>query len=408
MFRRLSEPLPLSEASLLSLRPALNAPVVNVSWLPIGPARAAIVAFAEEYGGIGIALAVRATESGQLGILRNRESIDFEVPLDQALEPLLAEAERMGFLFDEDLLGESAGLDARAEAAVVWADLQGGLDRLIPPPSPDPDDSASSDDHETAGPLAPSQAVEEMHYPELVLDDVAPLTLDDDFEDAEGVDRTDSTAALEVDGMDLAEADSDGATGGLDEDLDFAAADDDEDWSLDDDLLGEADLTQPTAPIPVAAQPPKPQPTPRVARLAPLVQVPIARAIQPPAPAPPPVPAAPAAAPDSPVQEPAPAAPPPRAPAQPESEPIAAPVRIAAAPPEPTPPVAPPAVPEQGVLSKFRQTDAGVGRRARRPGGSEVGRDRSAELARIPIVRVRRDVEASKRAPFLARLLSSF
>ena len=40
MLRRISEPLALSEASLLALRPALNAPVLNVDFLPVGPARA--------------------------------------------------------------------------------------------------------------------------------------------------------------------------------------------------------------------------------------------------------------------------------------------------------------------------------------------------------------------------------
>ncbi len=37
MFRLLSEPLALSEASLLALRPALNAPVLNDECLPVGP-----------------------------------------------------------------------------------------------------------------------------------------------------------------------------------------------------------------------------------------------------------------------------------------------------------------------------------------------------------------------------------
>ena len=70
MFRRSSEPLPLSEASLLALRPALNAPVLNVKFLPVGPARAAIVVFAEEYGGIGLAFGVRSNEAGQVVVFR--------------------------------------------------------------------------------------------------------------------------------------------------------------------------------------------------------------------------------------------------------------------------------------------------------------------------------------------------
>ena len=76
MFRRSSEPLALSEASLLALRPALNAPVLNTDFLPVGPARAAIVVFAEEYGGIGLAIGVRSNEGGQIAVFRNQTSID--------------------------------------------------------------------------------------------------------------------------------------------------------------------------------------------------------------------------------------------------------------------------------------------------------------------------------------------
>lgn len=66
-------------------------------------------------------------------------------------------------------------------------------------------------------------------------------------------------------------------------------------------------------------------------------------------------------------------------------------------------PVRPPRV----VLSKFRNPD-GLRGGARVGGSSEVGADRSSELARIPIVRVRRDRDPAKRVPLLARLLSSF
>ena len=81
MFRRLSEPLPLSEASLLALRPALNAPVLNVGFLPVGPARAAIVVFAEEWGGIGLALGIRSNEAGRVAVFRNQESIAPDVTI---------------------------------------------------------------------------------------------------------------------------------------------------------------------------------------------------------------------------------------------------------------------------------------------------------------------------------------
>jgi hypothetical protein len=60
------------------------------------------------------------------------------------------------------------------------------------------------------------------------------------------------------------------------------------------------------------------------------------------------------------------------------------------------------------LLSKFRNAEGTAEVARARAGKAEVGADRSAELARIPIVRVRREREAGKRVPFLARLLSSF
>lgn len=134
MFRRLHGPLPLSEASLLALRPALNAPVLNVGFLPVGPARAAIVAFGEEWGGIGLAFGIRSNESGQVAVFRNQESIEPDVPVVTALEPILAEAERMGFLFDEDMV---AGVDdgtGRGEAMALWGRLMGELELSSPHP----------------------------------------------------------------------------------------------------------------------------------------------------------------------------------------------------------------------------------------------------------------------------------
>lgn len=476
MFRRLSEPLPLSEASLLVFRPALNAPVLNVGYLPIGPARAAVVAFGEEYGGIGIALGVRASESGQLVVLRNQESIDFDVPLAQALEPLLAEAERMGFLFDEDMLEETPGQAGRARAMAHWADLMGGMESLLPPRSPDADRSRSEEDDGPVGPLSPSQAVEEMQYPELMLDDVAPLELADEPGASIGLDATE-TLEPDLDADADADADSgpDPALGGdleeplehgldevladaLDDSLDGRLGDDldddldgGDDWALDDAILGESDLTEPTAPIAAAhaKAAPAPQPSP-----VPVASPPTARSVRQPAAAPPPaarrtvatrVPAPPPvdpmatvvppaasalkpAAEPAPVMTPAPAAAPAsKAPPAPVATPASAitpasaptpaitpaPAVAAASPapqvkPQPQPRAEPsPARPPRAVLSKFRNPD-GLRGSARAGGSSEVGTDRSSELARIPIVRVRRERDPAKRVPLLARLLSSF
>ncbi|MBY0400434.1 hypothetical protein K2X89_09085 [Myxococcota bacterium] len=423
MFRRLSEPLPLSEASLLYFRPALNAPVLNVGYLPIGPARAAVVAFGEEYGGIGIALGVRANESGQVVVLRNPESIDFDVPLAEALEPLLDEAERMGFLFDEDVFEESPGQVGRAKAMAHWAELMGGLERLIPKPSPDPDALRREDDDGPVGPLSPSQAIEEMQYPELMLDHVAPLELPDEIEDPIELEETETLEPdpdpepLEVrtrgwqrepDFDEPLEHDLDEALeGALDDSLggELEELDADEHASLagpmlDDPLLGESDLTEPTAPIsaPRAAAA-KPASPPRKPSIAPRTATP------------PIVPPSTGPAAGAPHPEPMAAAPKARPTPAPPPRPIPAPPPVRTAPPEPPAPPAPVSVSQpvlpRVVLSKFRNPE-GLRGAARAGGASEIGVDRSSELARIPIVRVRRERNPGKRVPFLARLLSSF
>ena len=393
MFRRLSEPLPLSEASLLVLRPAMNAPVLNVGFLPVGPARAAVVAFAEEYGGIGIALGIRSNESGQLVVIRNQESIDFDVALVDALEPLLAEAERMGFLFDEDMLEARPGQRGRAEAMVYWAVLMGGMERFLPSRSRVMAGRADADAADAAGPLSPSLAVAESQYPELLLDDVAPLELavdvlsdaseEETFEDALppapppgfGADLDANLDADLEDDLDaslenvLDEVLDEALAGELEDDLqaDFGAGLDPDDLDPDiaSPLLSDLDLTEPTAPI-VAARP-GPQPTA-------------------------PTPLAAAESPGS-SESPRPARgrsallrPPPGPPA----------TVVPASAPGP-PPV---------VLSKFRHAGPRPTAAARVARSAEVGADRTSELARIPIVRVRREVE--KKTPFLVRLLSSF
>ena len=182
MFRRLSEPLPLSEASLLALRPALNAPVLNIESLPVGPARAAIVVFAEEYGGIGLALGVRSDEGGQVAVFRNQEPIEASTKIADALEPALANAERMGFLFDEDIVENTPDGEGRALAMALWGRLMGELDV----PAPGPGGALSSGSvtggeviSDTADRLASSASSAVSEVPELLLDDLAALELEE-------------------------------------------------------------------------------------------------------------------------------------------------------------------------------------------------------------------------------------
>jgi len=185
MFRRSSEPLALSEASLLALRPALNAPVLNTDFLPVGPARAAIVVFAEEYGGIGLAIGVRSNEGGQIAVFRNQAPIDANTKLTDAIDPALASAERMGFLFDEDMVESAADGQGRSQAMSLWGELMGEVE-MPPPPATgeptleEPGDSAAS--LSNVGGTIPE-------LPELLLDDLVPeelpeisLDLEDELE----------------------------------------------------------------------------------------------------------------------------------------------------------------------------------------------------------------------------------
>ena len=333
MFRRLSEPLPLSEASILALRPALNAPVLNVDFLPVGPARAAIVVFGEEWGGIGVAIGIRSNEGGQVAVLRNRESIEPDVAVSSALEPALAEAERMGFLFDDDMMAEGTAGQGRSQATALWGRLMGEL-AMPSSPAGDASEAAASANARELPPRPGSEAAEVTEqievleaFPELVLDDLA----------AGDEGEFDLDLDLEVSATDLAEA--------ANERTAF-------------ELLVEAD---PAALEPTAARQASPSP--------------------------------------------------------PESEPESARDRARATArrrpkvsvpgrPEPEAPRADP-VPSQPSLSKFRHLELPAGRGADANEATSNGEAGSA-LGRIPLVRVKRGRDGSRRVSTLARLLASF
>lgn len=183
MFRRLSEALPLSEASILALRPALNAPVLNVDFLPVGPARGAVVVFGEEWGGIGVAIGIRSNESGQVAVFRNQESFEPEVAVASVLEPALAEAERMGFLFDEDMLSLPQG---RSQAMALWGRLMGEIEMPPPPRSVPPEPAATESIRDlplrSVEPAEAAIDVDELVLDDLAMDLAAEIPLDLDLE----------------------------------------------------------------------------------------------------------------------------------------------------------------------------------------------------------------------------------
>jgi hypothetical protein len=121
MFRPSSEAPLLTEAGVLGLCASLNSPVLNIEQLPVGPARAAILLFAGEYGGVRIAVGLRSVETGVVAHFAYSGSAeDFDAP-DRAMDAALTFAEALGFLFDEDVVG-GAG---RSEALRLWQELTG-------------------------------------------------------------------------------------------------------------------------------------------------------------------------------------------------------------------------------------------------------------------------------------------
>jgi hypothetical protein len=203
MLRRTSEPLALSEASLLALRASMNAPVLSVDYLPVGPARAAIVVFAEEYGGIGLAIGVRSNENGQIAVFRNQAPIDASTRVSDVLEPALATAERMGFLFDDDLIAGGASGGGRGQAMEIWAALMGELDE---PGAPDPDPAdGATEPLDGLDPAGLARADDEDDDDELLLDDLAEVDLEEISLDLELGDEL-SEAAVEATAVDEAPA----------------------------------------------------------------------------------------------------------------------------------------------------------------------------------------------------------
>jgi hypothetical protein len=173
MFKVRAEPLLLSEAGIHGLCVSLNTPVLNIDELPVGPARAAIVLYGSGYGSLGLAVGVRSLETRQVAVFAYNGSIDMQCLPADAMEDATSFAERMGFLFDDDVVAASASeSDARARALRLWTELTDApeadeeqqepvepLDELAPPP------------------LSPAVRLEPAPE-ELVLDDLADLGAD--------------------------------------------------------------------------------------------------------------------------------------------------------------------------------------------------------------------------------------
>jgi len=119
------QPPPEREAKALrALHASLNAPVVAIEDLPVGPARAAIAVQDAAGGRTSLMLVLRSQRTGQLACFAPDELLESDASVQIALDGALSFAESMGFLFDDDAIPE-LGAEGPREAADSWNDLLG-------------------------------------------------------------------------------------------------------------------------------------------------------------------------------------------------------------------------------------------------------------------------------------------
>lgn len=115
-------PLELTAQRVRALRPSLNTPVVAAADLPVGPACAAILVHVEPGHGLQISVGVRSLACGSVAIYGFDGPISASV-VGVALDAALSFAESMGFLFDDDVVGEDVA--SREKAVLRWQEMIG-------------------------------------------------------------------------------------------------------------------------------------------------------------------------------------------------------------------------------------------------------------------------------------------
>jgi hypothetical protein len=110
MFVARERPLLVVEDRLLALRLSLNTPVLSTAELPLGPARAAITAFAEG-SERRFAVIVRSLRNGTAVTyeLDGEDASDDADGWTVALDAALSFGESMGFVFDDEMLVDRRG-----------------------------------------------------------------------------------------------------------------------------------------------------------------------------------------------------------------------------------------------------------------------------------------------------------
>jgi hypothetical protein len=145
-------PLELTAQRVRALRPSLNTPVVAAGDLPVGPACAAILVHVEPGHGLQISVGVRALACGSVAIYGFDGPISASV-VGAALDAALSFAESMGFLFDDDVVGDDAA--SREKAAARWQEMIGdGTPNAAPASAPAPEALFDPDGGELTDPPA--------------------------------------------------------------------------------------------------------------------------------------------------------------------------------------------------------------------------------------------------------------
>jgi hypothetical protein len=130
--------------ALRALHVSLNAPVVAIEDLPVGPARAAIALQEADHGGASLLLALRSQRSGQLACFAPDEALPNDASAQIALDGALSFAESMGFLFDGDAI-PALGEEGPRAAAQSWNELL-GIEAPEPEALPEPAAAGSGDE----------------------------------------------------------------------------------------------------------------------------------------------------------------------------------------------------------------------------------------------------------------------
>jgi hypothetical protein len=117
-------PLSVAPAQVRGLRLSLNTPVVATEDLPIGPARAAILIHSEAGRGETVTIGIRSLRASRVAVFSIDPDVSGDASFDVTLDAALSFAESMGFLFDEDEVGDG-GAQAKTRCLGLWRDLIG-------------------------------------------------------------------------------------------------------------------------------------------------------------------------------------------------------------------------------------------------------------------------------------------